>query len=381
MHKLIRMGFKVGALLLGVLLTAQASAQSETCDPAIIQSANTSADKVRALIRDGKQAEAIARYETVKSKRASCPKDPNVMFAEAMSTYHLLKSPGQSSLEALERISAIDALLNAINDTGGRVHAGKANMFLAKEVSRLIILLADKNGAVHPILEPGGVFASCPPLATNRAQSVWYAYRKNWTGAAAPIYLEKLANACEGETGTFRREPQKYYGDYLRAKAKRTEDPYETFALMVKAEKAMSIHGEGEILTTYERPGARLFWTEYVAAEAAVTPDFNVLTRPDLFAGENDWQLAYSEALVGYHIDQIWRARYAATSQEQINVQIKRLYTDAKILQAKADLAGDKAQRALYRAVIDYEEGRYRSDSTEGRGTMSKSFWKFLKPY
>lgn len=240
---------------------------------------------------------------------------------------------------------------------------------------------ADAGGPPGPFLTEGGTFGSCENHWGTITQSLWYAYRDEWTGTARPALIANASQSCTNEP---RRYVHRWFGALRAEQARRESDPVKALALMEEARAAYLLYTGADD----EAAGWGLDEDETVVAEYGVMKFLASYSQPrlpreDWFKPENIENGA-ARIAIAQQANDLWGPHYSLSgdvaTKDEFAAQVRGYSEFVRAAKSEADAAGPEAQLTLYEALRDHAGGTLRTPETKDYKFPVQSLYSWTEP-
>lgn len=303
----------------------------------------------------------------VQNAAAACPNDADIQLGFAVTLFRASEHTDDPSVKLTtysmlwDQLMAVDKLTPGPKDYGAEIMLNKSIILLLSEYA------AAHNGKTIAAFANPEPLPECPASASSMAQEMWYTHlsKSRWTGYS-PLFLKKLADACQSKTSDLNRLPVLFYGEYAMGQAASQTDPKQKLALAAEALPYLAPWPEPPTSSkaTIEK---LLRQKAEMEAELSALPD---MTKAEFWTGSAQLD-EYRRAAIGYRADIIW-GTYLSIDSETGSIDEKRAamraYRDfVMALEKTVEPLGPQTRTVLYAGLDGHADGTYRSAAFKGR--------------
>ncbi|WP_084419998.1 hypothetical protein [Henriciella litoralis] len=309
--------------------------------------------------------------------------DQFITMYELADTWYQLLSRTDLTLEQQGQIAnrALNILLNA--DKAERApHNYDAARETRKRIMSAAIVYAEAGGPRESYFNEGGTFGSCENHWGNVTQTLWYDYKKDWSGEIPPILIANASLSCKDKPGLY---AHRYFGELRSEQAARLDDPAAQLVLLKDAEAAFNLYyssDSGE-MRSWDDSVKSEFDKQYDAARLGVATDQPPLPQSEWFLPENI-ENGNTRIAIALKANELWGPHYSLANDIATEAEFKAQLTaynsfvSSTFKEAKA--AGPAAQTVLYEALRDHANGPLRTPETADYKFPTDALWSWTDP-
>lgn len=275
---------------------------------------------------------------------------------------------------------ALAILIEAANAPFVEHNYEAASEFRDKVVSAVVTYI-DLGGPVPAYLEPGADFGSCDNYWGNSTQTLWYDYKKEWTGTARPMMIQNASLSCRDKP---RNYAHRWFGELRLAQAVAEADPDKAFELAKDARAAFALSAgddmKADSWSSIDQPG---FERTYNQLALATRANAVLLSDEAIFAAEN---VATEKALydLAWKVNDAWpplaRDEAGSAVEGAVTARLTAYYERVKALETLAQAESLEARQLLFDVLKGHAEKTYRTRATVDEADPPQVIWAARDP-